>query len=344
MNPVILDCGNAVIKVVNSSTEVSFPHAIVEISEQDWRKATSRAGEPHEDYIKVNGIPYVVGSRAERHGIPERKTGASRYNELYYGVLMAAALTRIYKKSMRDIFLFGSHAPGDVDYRADLMQAAVGKWEIENLGREMAFEVFDAATFDEPLGGLMNVLLTQKGIAYKNAEMNKGVTLVIDIGGFTTDGLVIDPGGEVDYSTAQSSRVGILDAIQQFKDDFKSNHRLLLKDMKKWREDSVREAFRTGKINLGGLGILDCQEEINQACSKIVNRILDIYQGYGGSTQYDYVVLTGGGSALLEVRLRAALNHHAIYLSEDDPADIHMANARGGMKFFRLHEAIGTWG
>lgn len=344
MNPVILDCGNAIIKVVNSSTEISFPHAIIEMSEQKWRAVTSRTGEPHEDYIRVNGIPYVVGSRAERHGIPERKTGASRYNELYYGVLMASALTRIYKKSMRDIFLFASHAPGDVDYRTDLMRAAVGKWEVESAGHYYTFEVFDTATFDEPLGGLMNVLLTKEGTAYKNADMNKGVTLVIDIGGYTTDGLVIDPGGEVDYSTAQSSRVGILDAIQQFKDDFKSNNRLLLKDMKKWREDSVRDAFRTGRINLGGLGIHDCREEINQACLQIVNRIVDIYQGYGGSTQYDYVVLTGGGSALLEVRLRAVLNHHAIYLSEDKPADIHMANARGGMKFFRLHKSIGTWG
>lgn len=342
-NPLILDCGNAMIKAMNGHEEIVFPHAVVELSEQDWKKETMRTGSAHGDYVKINGIPYVIGSRAERHGDVTQKRGAARYNEMYYGILAAAAMARLYRRSMSNIFLFGSHAPVDVDYRDDLMRAVIGNWKVEHLGDTFNFEVYDANTFDEPLGGVMNVQLSEKGTSYARPDIKDGVTLVLDVGGFTTDGLVVDPDGSVDYSATSSEKnVGILAVIDQFKKDFQSNNRTLLKSMTKWREASVRDAIRTGVLNLGGLGEFDCHDEIEQATRLLVNRVIDIYNKYGGSTEYDHVVLTGGGSALLETRLRKMLNHRSIHLA-DTPDCLHMANVRGGMKLYRLHTALRTF-
>lgn len=53
-------------------------------------------------------------------------------------------------------------------------------------------------TFDEPVGGLMNVTLTEAGQHYQHTDINEGRALVTDIGGFTTDWLVVNPGGEID--------------------------------------------------------------------------------------------------------------------------------------------------
>ena len=61
-----------------------------------------------------------------------------------------------------------------------------------------------ANTFDEPVGGLMNVLLTDDGQHYLHSDNHNGHALVIDIGGFTTDWIEVNPGGEVDYSKAIS--------------------------------------------------------------------------------------------------------------------------------------------
>lgn len=342
-NPFILDCGNAMIKATNAEKETTFPHAVVQISDQDWHKETMRTGVAHEDYIKINGIPYVIGNRAERHGDITRKKGAARYNELYYGTLAITAMARLYKRSMSNIFFFGSHAPGDVDYRDDLMRSIIGKWKVEHLQETYTFEIRNANTFDEPLGGIMNVLLSEKGTSYARPEIKNGVTLVLDIGGFTTDGLVADPDGSIDYSTANSEKnVGILSAIEQFKKDFQSNHRTLLKNSTKWRETEVRQAIRTGIMNLGGLGEYPCESEVEQATQMLVNRVADIYNAYGGSTEYDHVVLTGGGSALLEPKLRTLLNHRSIHLA-DKLTDLHLANVRGGMKLYRLHTALGTF-
>jgi len=342
-NPFILDCGNAFIKALNGNDEIVFPHAIRELSEQDWRRETQRTGLAHEDYIKVNDIPYVIGARAERHGEITKKHGAGRYNEIYYGVLAAAAMSRLYKKSMSNIFFFGSHAPGDVDYRDDLMRSVVGKWRVEHLGDRFFFDIRDANTFDEPLGGIMNLMLSQKGTSYARTDIKNGVTLVLDIGGFTTDGLVVDPDGSVDYSAANSEKnTGILSVIEQFKKDFQTSHRTLLKNSNKWRESAVRDAIITGEINLGGLGVYDCREEVDQSIYMLVNRVKDIYEHYGGSTQYDHVVLTGGGGALLFNRIKEVFNHRSIHLA-DSQQSLHLANVRGGMKLYRLHTKIGTF-
>ena len=105
--------------------------------------------------------------------------------------------------------MFGSHAPGDVEFREDLMQSVIGDWEVEMRESKAKFKVIYANTFDEPVGGLMNVLLTEDGQHYQHANIGDGRSLVIDFGGFTTDFLAVIPRGEVDYSLARSVPLGI---------------------------------------------------------------------------------------------------------------------------------------
>jgi len=60
----------------------------------------------------------------------------------------------------------------------------------------------------------MNVLLTEDGPHYQHHELNGGRLLVIDIGGFTTDWIAVNPGGEVDNGLARSVQVGIQNVAQ----------------------------------------------------------------------------------------------------------------------------------
>ncbi len=148
----------------------------------------------------------MVGESAERHAIITQRNGAARYTRDYYGILSAATLGRLYDRS-REVAIFGSHPPGDVKFRQDLMESVVGEWYVEVKGKELHFRVSYA--FDEPVGGLMNVLLTEDRQHYQHTNINDGRALVIDIGGFTTDWLAVNPGVEVDYSLARSVTIGI---------------------------------------------------------------------------------------------------------------------------------------
>ena len=54
---------------------------------------------------------------------------------------------------------------------------------------------------------------------------------------------------------------------------------------------------------------------------------------------WDSIILTGGGSGLLYDDLMTLLNHEHILLA-DEVDSIHLANVRGGMKLWRLYEAL----
>jgi hypothetical protein len=79
---------------------------------------------------------------------------------------------------------------------------------------------------------------------------------------------------------------------------------------------------------------------VQEATSMMLNRIADTYQRIaGGALSWDSIILTGGGSALLYKRLLPLLNHENVVLA-DDLESIHLANVRGGLKLWRLYEAL----
>ncbi len=340
MNVMILDAGNSIIKCKTATRETAFPHAIKALTETEYEQILLRAGRfgPSQDYLRTNGQPYVVGESAERHGTLTRRSGASRYRQDYYGILVAAALARLYERG-GDVALFGSHPPGDVAFRDELMRAAVGNWHVEVGGKERAFKVSYANTFDEPAGGLMNVILAEDGQHYKRTDLNGGRALVIDIGGRTTDWLAVKPGGEVDYSLAESTPIGIQEVVTSFERSFRANHRDAARDTPTLPPDRVRHAIRSGVL-VGGGRTYDCENEAAEATSVLLNRIADTYQHVaGGALPWDSIILTGGGSAMLYDRLLPLLGHDHVILA-DEPESIHLANVRGGLKLWRLYEAL----
>lgn len=342
MSVLVLDAGNSIIKFKNGSgREDEFPHALKELTETEYKHILARNNDRAPDhYIRVNGKPYAFGEQAERHGTLTLRYGAERYAKEYYGVLVAIALARMFSKG-GEVALFGSHAPGDVEYRDELMQAGAGTWHVEYEGKELAFKVNYANTFDEPQGGLMNVVLADDGTHYKHSDINGGRALVIDIGGRTTDWLAVQPGGEVDYSLHESTKMGILDVVRDFEKSFRASNKKLVKANAELPKDRVRSAIATGSFKAAG-GEYPCENEAREATSALLNRIGATYRDVaGGPVPWDSIILTGGGSAMLHDRLLPILAHEHVLLA-DDAAKIHMANVRGGLKLWKFFESEGA--
>jgi hypothetical protein len=343
MSVLVLDAGNSIIKgkiTRREQGEITFPHALRRLTESEYQKILSRArtNGSAKDYIRVNGTPYVIGESAERHGLVSKRSGAARYTRDYYGVLATAVLAQLYGRG-REVAVFGSHAPGDVKFREDLMRSVIGDWEVEMGESRANFKVIYANTFDEPVGGLMNVLLTEDGQHYQHAHVGDGRSLVIDIGGFTTDFLAVNPGGEVDYSLARSVPLGIQSVISNFEDSFRANHLEAVKDTPVLPPERVRRAIATGVFEGGGRKF-SCEQDVEEATSLFLNQFADTYQRLaGGALAWDTIILTGGGSALLHDKLKPLLKHSNIMLA-DDLESLHFANVRGGMKLWRLYDAL----
>ena len=76
--------------------------------------------------------------------------------------LAAGALDRLYDRSL-EISVFGSHPPGDVQFRQDMMDAVVGDWYVEIKGKEGHFRVDYANTFNTSWR-IETVILTEDGL------------------------------------------------------------------------------------------------------------------------------------------------------------------------------------
>ncbi len=343
MSVMVIDTGNSIIKAKiarRERNEIAFSHALRQLSESEYEKILSRIqiNRNSQDYFRVNGTPYVVGECAERHGLITQRTGTARYTKDYCGVLAAISLSKLYERG-REVAVFASYPPGDVKYREDLMKSVIGEWEIESGQSKANFRVNYVNTFDEPVGGLMNVLLTEDGQHYQYPQIGDGRSLVIDIGGFTTDFLAVNRGGEVDYALARSVPLGIQSVINNFEESFRANNLEIVKDTPVLPPERVRIAVSSGTFTGGGKEY-PCQEEVNEATSVFLNRFADTYQRLaGGALSWDNIILTGGGSALLHHKLIPILKHNNIILA-DSKDSLHLANVRGGLKLWRLYDAL----
>lgn len=286
----------------------------------------------------MNGKPYTIGESAERHGIVTPRSGTARYTKDYCGVLAAVSLAQFYERG-REVAVFASHPPGDVKYRDDLMKAIVGEWEVETGQSKANFRVAYVNTFDEPVGGLMNVLLTEDGQHYQYPQIGDGRSLVIDIGGFTTDFLAVNQGGLVDYALARSVPLGIQSIIRDFEESFRANNLEIVKDTPVLPPERVRKAISSGVFEGGGRKY-PCEPDVDEATSLFLNRFADTYQRLaGGALSWDNIILTGGGSALLHHKLVSILKHNNVILAYTKES-LHLANVRGGLKLWRLYDAL----
>jgi hypothetical protein len=333
-----VDLGYSQWKIKTSDREIVIPNALHQLGVGEFQQIVNSArGKPDPDYIWIDGLPYAVGATAERHGIPTRPKGAARYTRSYYGVALAAMLAHGYSIS-GEVSAFIGHPPRDNQYAVDIRAAVLGPWTVWQCGQEKAFVVAEAFTFEEPLGGLMNVVLNEQGTNYLHNDLpiETEYGLIIDIGGHTVNILAAKPGGEPDFSLNESVTIGIDDALDSFVKSIRTNYAGLFRTSRHpGRPETIRAALATGKLRASGRE-LDVSQEAQQATSLLLNEIGRIYLGMAdGPAPWGYIVLTGGGGGLLSERLKAdVLDHPRVFLA-DDPDSIDRANMRGGAKIRR---------
>lgn len=336
---VVLDLGHSLLKGRTAKgEEITVPHALVQLSESqylDILKSYGRDKVPA-DFIQVNGIAYAVGESAERYGAVTRYTGAERYRKEYIGVMAMSLITRLYKAATLETQIFASHPPRHIQYADELIEAIAGRWHVNAGGREYEIRVGYVNTFDEPTGGLMNVLLTTDGTAYQRGDLKEAKTLVIDIGGGTTDFIEVN-NGEISYATVTTEPMGISQVLDRFEAAFRARYKDDTRGAMRLDPARIRQAVVSGIYQGGGRDWL-CEEEATQSRNVLLNEVLRVMQSrYGGGFNYDAVLLTGGGCGLLYKSLTENIDNQNI-ITADDVADLHLANVRGGLKLWRLYE------
>lgn len=338
----IFDFGNARGKWFNPRTNLygDFRHALVELKAHQWETAVGRSKTPPQGFIKVNGVPYVIGDAARRYVIAERPHGASRYRREYYGVAMAYAIAEAFKKSVRNITLCATHAPVDIGYARNLRASAIGDWQVECEHGELTFNVRDVQTIDEPLAGYSHYVFTERGEERKKNPLAKVTTLVIDVGGYTTDVIAVDPGGQIDLLSGQSTRTGVIELVEGFERGLRAQYSTMFQDTGNIDIRRLEDAILSGSYRFGKLK-LECDVLAQEAIAGLVNDVVQVINKAGGVANFEVMLLTGGGAALIYDTLCDALPRADFYLAEPNRDLMKFANVFGGAKVISLLRVLG---
>lgn len=305
-----------------------FLHAIAALSEAEWQALTGKGRPPH-GILKVNGLAYAVGDAAKRRTVKDRPKGAARYDELYYPPAACFAFAEGFKQNA-DITLHASHAPRDHKYAPDLIRSIKKTWLVECEYGTLTFNVRRVSTFDEPIGGLSHFIFSESGQERADNPLRDKTALLIDIGGYTSDYVAVDPRGNIDLLTIDSNILGTIRTIETFEKELRANNHVLFKDVGDLDTRRVERAIVTGCYEFGNAK-LDCRDEAIAAINVLAGDVGQIIKRFG-MANYDAVLLTGGGSVLVYDALVKAYPLMQFILVESNRELMKFANVFGGSK------------
>lgn len=338
-----LDFGNSDIKAYDPRSKTHFytRHAIAFLSSSEWGQMAAR-GKIQPGFVRVNGQPLAFGDAARRYLLTDPPKGASRYKAEYYGVGLAYMLSEIYRRNVASIALVATHAPTDLDYAGALEAAARGIWQVESRWGDLTFQVKTVNTVDEPIAGYANFTLNEDGKERRRNPLINAMTLVVDVGGHTTDIAKIDPNGAIDNLSLKSTRTGALNVLNKFEERLRSQYAELFQDTLNIDPRRIEAAMNNGFYAFGS-SRLDCLELAAQCRAELVNDITQIIRGAGGVANFDYILLTGGGGQMIKNDLSKAYKGIEFLTAETDPDLMRFANSFGAVKLALLMESLGEW-
>jgi hypothetical protein len=346
--PVILDLGHYALKGIvgdDAARRVWLPHALLNISADEWLSVVQAGNNSNPDYIQVNGDFYEVGDTARNHTF-RIVEGIDRYTKQHYGVLMCQVIARLFEPDeINGAVVFASYPPGDRRHTDELEQTLLGAWDFVHLGREYHVVVEQVVTYTEPLGGFWNFVIQEdENGHFDNDEYHSNrLTLVADFGGGTFSLLTVGRDQMPDFRRADSFDIGFNDVANLFMRELRANHRDLFRSSRTLPQHELHEALRTGKFYGGGyVDGLPVQTEINTAMAELVEQFRMAYQGVGGGGQFGQIVLTGGGSAVLGERLKELMGHPRVFYAHNDLEQIAYANVSGGFKAYQEMQMAGA--
>lgn len=345
--PMFHDGGNVFCKVIIGKQELMFPHAIAELTVQQWEYALDAFGkEASTDLLRIGDKFYAVGETAENFQFTKRM-GRPKYERDYYGVLFASAVGRLFHDSpnllAEGLTVFASHATDDFDFRGNLVRSIKGSWKFECGGKEFKFDVPSVKTFEESYGGYLRRATHFNGQTW-TAPLRGYDMGVIDIGGGTCGVLAVDKQGRKQPAMSKSGTQGVQGAIDRLRSMLHKKYNKQFSGTVRIPENRLREALQTG-IYRGFGRELECHNEADSALAPLLNEINGLWMSYlGAGAGLDGVVLTGGGNGFLFERVMKLIgrtNAEGVLLAEEDLEHIQFANVRGARDFADAAETAG---
>ena len=144
---------------------------------------------------------------------------------------------------------------------------------------------------------------------------------IVDIGGRTTDCVVVLPGWRVDHARSGTGNIGVLDLHESLRTRLCTQ--FAINDIP---TRTLEDAVKTGQVMMWGKTI-SVAEHLSEAKKEIGEQILrEVYRRIGRAADLEKVLFVGGGATVFE-HLKDS------FPNADAPEHPQFANARGMLKF-----------
>jgi len=179
--------------------------------------------------------------------------------------------------------------------------------------------------FAQGLAACIDHVTDDKG-NYRDDFDRSAPIAIVDIGGRTTDSVVLLGGEKVDHTVSGTGNVGISNVYDKIAADLRAEF-----SVARIRLVTIENAVRTRKIRFRGTEH-DINDLVNNAVREVGPQILrEVQRRIGDAAEMSKVLLVGGGATLLEQVMRDHYPHCVV------PQDPEFANARGMLKFIRFN-------
>lgn len=334
----VLDGGNAWVKYLCGGIEGRYPHALAELTPAKYRDEVDKYGKTAGmDFMELDGKYFATGVSAQNYLITAR-TGRSKYERGYYGVLFANAVARTFiadpEQLAMGLRVMASHASADSRF-ADIVRSSLkGKWDFMCGDKRFKFEVLSVDTYEETFGSycLQAFVQSKRGITTPLFGKTVGV---LDIGGGTCGVLGITPDGNIMANSSRSGTTGVNNARENLRGMLEEKYRDLMRHTSKLPTDRLEHALKTGVYNGYGRE-LNCFDEVERSLTPLLNEAQNLYMaGLNGGAGIDLMILTGGGNIVLLEKVIHMLDHGNA-VAADIPDRLQYANVHGAGIFDSL--------
>ena len=349
---VIADLGNSNLKFCilgDPDSEMQQLHEVVFPSDTEFNRMIKRSVERsveytgstllQKEYRDGSFVNAVIGSGTSGKRTSKR-TGQTKYEKGYFDILLASALMKLLPNGHKNIWLALAQPPDAVLHNDVLREILGGFHKVNRVdGKTVSYNIKRLNFWDEPRGGMVRFMSINNA---KRQDQRIPVlpgerVITIDIGGKISTMTMVGIGSDLSSTplyeeSTEPFDLGILNVLERFANELKDLHKDQFKvynTASAIPRDMLEQGIRYGTIMWQGKP-LDVSVAKENAVADILNQIETKYseEMHGGGIAA-HVVLTGGGSALLEDDLIEIVSHSSTHLA-DDASEIQFANLRGG--------------
>lgn len=316
-----IDVGYGFVKITDGHEGYVFPSVVGDGSVGTLlRTSLQPPGRTDDIRLTVDGRTYNVGTlaiRQSRMAYRSLSTTRSEGNDLK--VLFLAALSLFSNQPLNGFAAVTGLPPGRMHLTDELIRVLKGEHRvIRHRGttpEELVIRVDRLAVVPQPMGAFWSQALDSRGQVREDSGILNGRTGVLDVGFRTTD-LVSVEDGEYVTEASKTIPIGLATAYEEIAS------RLLVEHGLERETYAMDDAVIRGETSVAGRRV-DITHLREQAFDILATKVLVEVRSAWQLTEYDRIVLTGGGGQALSRYLLPHLSQ-GLLLSESVTA-----NSRG---------------